>query len=425
MRKLISIMAGIMILLSGTGCMAAEGLEAAGVMVSEDGNLNAVICGLPESAAASGFSAFTENGNLEAVQTVPYRETETSWFFIYDNAGDTYIGIYSPKVIREKEKKVIVQAAEMVRNGDSGALVFSSSQPSVTVREADDLIETVNQSEYAGTGAEYLPQTLEHVISYIRTHREELRENVMIMVVTDAYFAYARDPAFTGRISSVLQDNADITTYMICVVGSQRNYSPDWVKQAGKLAGLGEITAGGTGYSTAGLHDDQIDLALQRVRAALGERLRLELRPVSADSVGKEITVSCGGASLSIRLDEGSYEKWLSRWTPVYHSGDEVTVHVKLNIPENGKQVIAAEAALNYDHSVFRLTDTPSVINDRFILYSRNGIQPEETVALTFTVLQTAKPGTYTIGAETVSALDTDDQEVSGIFFTGEEVTVR
>ncbi len=430
---------------------------AAGVTIqkcaaAENGSLLVSVAGADGSTDASAFSASTENGALEVAGMLSRREMKTTWFVVLDYGSD--IHSVSIPMLTQAENRIMSGLSGLISPTDEGALVLCGGSPSVAVQDAAAFSSAMRGS-FAATDSSCLPQTIEAVMEYIRGHEDELNPNVAVVIVTHGYYA---DAAVTNRIGEILQRNSHIGTYMICVVGSAKIYgtkADGWRDRAEKLSGLGFLTTGGSGFVTKDLSVPVADTAVQHISDLEQSKALLELKPTTAQAVGRTVSLQYGGGTLqSCLLPENTYENWAKHQSgagaaesapltqePAPEAGTEapstaapytLTAHkpsdtftVTLRVSDNEHGAAAAEVKIVYDHNALRLEEARNIVNDRFLMLDFNGIQKDAAVSLTFTVQDDAAPGIYTVGTQVLSAVNPDEEEVSGLFFTQEAVLIN
>ena len=292
--------------------VCAAGFEIHSVRIMGDGLLQAVLRNGSGSRSLSDYSAGTENGMLDVTDTKGWDRMGTSWFVILDYGAE--IHTVSTPLLKQSQDRILNGISNLVGEADEGALVLCSAQPSIVVKENEQFRSDLCKSAVA-TDTVWLPLTTEHVMAYIREHREELQPNIYVILFSHGYDATA---SIRSGIETTLRNNSDISTHVISVAGSAKTYGskPDgWRDRATQLSILGALTSGGGGFVTLDLSIMEADQAWQSVKDAMTGCMALTLCPQDAESLGRELTISqASGSAAHYTLSEEEYAAWRLYW---------------------------------------------------------------------------------------------------------------
>ena len=312
------LLALILILTLGTTAMAEDTMNLLSVWPSEGGYLS-VIAGTDfTNAADMTFSAYTENGNLEIVDSAVLRNAGTSWFVILEHDHYQDNKHYSQTSIR-----ALKQIADMIDDKDDGALVRCDEEHAINVEQSNVFRDTLRKT-HNRTDAKELAGTVKAVMKYIEENRDRLMDNVVVIIITACPEKVITE-AIVDDIGNTLRNYSYITTHVVVTAARDVHTGDREIGQRLIDKAKGS-TVGGTGYMTESLKDDEADKAIQRINNAERRKVVMVLDPKSASSLGHTLTVvqtTEGGKQLKdvANLSDTIFKLWEEKFAE-RHAGE-------------------------------------------------------------------------------------------------------
>lgn len=267
----------------GTTALADNTLSLIYVRAQDLGFLR-VIASTPYTAPADmNFTAKTENGDLEIANTSVMRNEGTSWFVIME-----YNYYYDNSHYAKTQNRVLKSLADSISDKDNGALVRCDKDRVINL-EAGDMLRASLEAKHTKTKPEELLATIKDVQQYINEHPGSLKANVVMVIVTGCPHGKVSE-SMIKEIGSTFEINKNITTHVIVTAAEGSNKQD---RELGRmLAERAKTTAGGTGYLTEKLTEEEADKGVQRVNDAERNKILMILDPKMSGFLGHKLTLS-------------------------------------------------------------------------------------------------------------------------------------
>lgn len=296
----------ILVLAFGSSALAEDKLNIMYVSATEKGNLKVTASTQYTKSADMTFSAKTENGPLEISESMVLRDEGTSWFVILEynhyNGNENYV------ITADAALKSI---AGMISDKDEGALVRCDRDHAIKLEQSGRFRDSLTKS-HERTDAGELVNTVKAVQEYISDNYKKMMPNVAIIIITACPEATVTDQ-MVDEIGRALDNNKTITTHIIVTAAESVN-KKDRIRGQ-RLIDKAYETIGGIGFMTDKLNADQAEKAVEFIRKIESQKILMILDPVTADSLGKELTIeqtTDGGKVLSDTavLPDLLYSRW-------------------------------------------------------------------------------------------------------------------
>lgn len=306
-KRLTCLVLGIMLALAVATSAVGEGtLELIFARALDAGFLRILASTEYNNAADMSFTAKTENGDLEVVSASVLRNEGTSWFVIME-----YNYYYDNSHYAKTQQRVLKSISDTVAKQDNGALVRCDKDRVVSLEPAE-LFRTSLEGKHTKTNPEELLATIRDVQQYILDNPDKMKPNVAMVVVTACPEGKVTE-TMIKEIGNALETNSSITTHIVVTAAEGSHKKDRALGQA--LTATAYLTAGGTGYITEKLTEEEADKGVARLNASERNKVALVLDPVKAAALGHKLTVTqntSDGKQLTAEADlpDGLYTRW-------------------------------------------------------------------------------------------------------------------
>ena len=301
------LLALILTLALGTAAMAEDTMNLLSVWPDSAGYLSVIAATDFTNPADMSFTASTENGELEIVDSAVLRNAGTSWFVILEH--DHY---QDNKHYAQTSIRALKDIADMIDDKDDGALIRCDEEHAINVEQSNVFRETLRKT-HNRTDSKELSGTVKATMKYISDNRERLMDNVVVIIITACPEKVITE-AVVDDIGNTLRSNSNITTHIVVTAARDVHTGDREIGQRLIDKAKGG-TVGGTGYMTESLRDDEADKAIQRINNAERRKIVMLLDPKSTSALGHTLTVTQtteGGKQLKdvANLSDAIFNLW-------------------------------------------------------------------------------------------------------------------
>ena len=300
------LLALVLALAVGTTALADAALYMLSANPLEGGYLSVIAQTEYTGETDMQFTANTENGDLEVINSSALRKDGTTWFVIME-----YNYYYDNSHYAKTQERALKDIADAVTDKDNGALVRCDTDRVINL-EQPDLFKTSLTKKHVKTKPEELLATLRAVHQYISDNPDKLKPNVAIVIVTACPSGKITE-AMIQEIGTELENYNLISTHII-VTAAQGVHKQD--RELGQmLIDRAYSTVAGTGYMTDKLTEDEADKGVQRLNDSERRKIKLFLDPETEKNIGHKLTLTqtlANGKQLvsEAELPDSVYDLW-------------------------------------------------------------------------------------------------------------------